>query len=108
MDDRTGNFGTVEILRNVEKLESYEIGIFPASSTMSNRACQLNSFADRHVPLHCYTSVTGHKNIAFDYESVTRQVLLACSLLEKATTSSVFVAFTLDYAEICKTAKRGH
>ena len=108
MDDRTGNFGTVEILRNVEELESYKRGIFPDSSTMSNRARQLNLFSDRHVPYHCYTSVTGHKNIAFDYESVTRQVLFACGLLQKAITSSVFVAFTLDYAEICKTSKRGH
>ena len=41
MDDCTGNFGTIEILRNVEELESYKRGIFPASSTMSNRARQL-------------------------------------------------------------------
>ena len=85
MDDCTGNFGTVEILRNVEELESYERGIFPASSSMSNRARQLNLFADHYIPYHCYTSVTGHKNIAFDYESVTCEVLLACGLLEKST-----------------------
>ena len=77
IDDRTGNFGTVEIFRNVEELELYERGIFPASSTMPNRALQLNSFVDRYVPFYRYTSITGHNNISFDYESVTCKVLLA-------------------------------
>ena len=98
MDDRTGKFGAVEILWNVEELELYESRFFPASSTMSNRARQLNLSVDRHVLYHCYTSSTGHKNIAFNYESVIQEVLSAGSLLKKATTSSIFVTFTLDYA----------
>ena len=97
-----------EILRNVEELELYERGVFLASSTMSNRAQHLNLSADRHIPYHCYTLVTGYNNIVFDYESVTREVLSVCGLLEKITTSSVFVAFTLDYVDICKTSKMGH
>ena len=98
MDDCTGNFGTIEILQNVEELEPYERGVFSACSTISNRAQDLNYFVNREVPYYCYTSVTGYKTIAFNYESVPDKVLSACSLLEKSTSLSVFVTFTLDYA----------
>ena len=44
-------------------------------------------------------SETGHRNIAFDYEAVLRNCLLAMGLLGKAESGSVSVCFTLDFAE---------
>ena len=108
LDDHSGNYGTVEILREVEGVEYYKRGVFPASSTMSNRGRELNRFADRFVPFKCFRSSTGHRNIAFHYEKVVREILRGLGLLEKAEMTSVSVCFTLDFAEICKHSRLGH
>ena len=108
LDDHAGNFGTVEILRGVEGLEGYQRGIFPGRSTISNRANELEKHADSIVPYKCYESETGHRNIRFKYENVLRHALTSLSLSEKAETTSVTICFTVDYAEVCKTSKRGH
>ena len=107
-DSRCGNFSTVEIMRDVEGLEKYERGVFHGKSAMSRVAKELELFADKYVSYDCYTSETGHRNISFDYEAVLRNCLLAMGLLDKAESCSVSVCFTLDFAEVCSTTKRGH
>ena len=107
-DDHAGNFGTVEILRKVESLEEFERGVFPGKSTISRRAKELERFAEDYVPYKCYRSSTGHRNIKFKYENVLRTVLSTLGLLEKAKTEPVEIAFTIDYAQVCSTTKRGH
>ena len=107
-DSRCGNFSTVEIMRDVEGLEKYERGVFHSKSAMSRVAKELEVFAHDYVPFQSYVSDTGHMNIAFDYEAVLRNCLLAMGLLGKAECGSVSVCFTLDFAEVCSTTKRGH
>ena len=75
---------------------------------MSRVAKELEVFAHDYVPFQSYVSDTGHRNIAFDYEAVLRNCLLAMGLLGKAEGGSVSVCFTLDFAEVCSTTKRGH
>ena len=53
-------------------------------------------------------SKTGHRNIAFDYESVLSNWLNAIGLLEKAESRCVSVCFTSDFVEVHSTTKRGH
>ena len=107
-DSRCGNFSTVEIMRDVEGLEKYERGVFHGKSAMSRVAFMLEDEANKYVPYSCYVSETGHRNIAFDYEAVVRNCLLSMGLLEKAEGGSVSICFTLDFAEVCSTTKRGH
>ena len=107
-DSRCGNFSTVEIMRDVEGLEKYERGVFHGKSAMSRVAAMLDQHADKYVPYSCYVSETGHRNIAFNYEAVLRNCLLSMGLLEKAEGGSVSICFTLDFAEVCSTTKRGH
>ena len=95
-------------MRDVEGLEKYERGVFHGKTAMSRVANELEVFADKHVSYDCYTSETGHRNISFDYEAVLRNCLLAMGLLNKAEHGSVSVCFTLDFAEVCSTTKRGH
>ena len=95
-------------MRDVEGLEKYERGVFHGKTAMSRVANELEVFADKHVSYDCYTSETGHRNISFDYEAVLRNCLLAMGLLDKAERGSVSVCFTLDFAEVCSTTKRGH
>ena len=107
-DSRCGNFSTVEIMRQVEGLKKYERGIFHGKSAMSRVANELETHAEDYVPYSCYVSETGHRNIAFDNEAVLRNCLDAMGLTEKAEKQCVSICFTLDYAEVCSTTKRGH
>ena len=95
-------------MRQVEGLERYERGVFHGKSAMSRVAKVLEKHADDIVPYECYISETGHRNIAFDNEAVLRNCLDAMGLTKKAETQSVSICFTLDYAEVCSTTKRGH
>ena len=104
-NSRCGNFSTVEIMRDVEGVEKYERGVFHSKSAMSRVAKELEVFAHDYVPFQSYVSDTGHRNIAFDYEAVLRNCLLAMGLLGKAECGSVSVCFTLDFAEVCSTTK---
>ena len=95
-------------MRDVEGLEKYERGVFHSKSAMSRVAKELEVFAHDYVPFQSYVSDTGHRNIAFVYEAVLRNCLLTMGLLGKAECGSVSVCFTLDFAEVCSTTKRGH
>ena len=95
-------------MRDVEGLAKYERGGFHGKTAMSRVAKELEVFTDKYVSYDCYTSETGHRNISFDYEAVLRNCLLAMGLLDKAESCSVSVCFTLDFAEVCSTTKRGH
>ena len=75
---------------------------------MSCVALMLEKASEKYVPYICYFSGTGHGNIELDYEAVLRNCLSSMSLLKKAEVGSVFICFTLDFAEICSTTKRGH
>ena len=83
MDDHTGNFGTVDILRGVQWLGYYERGVFQNESTMSRKALELEAYATKCFPYKTYTSEIGQRNIAFKYEYLVRLVLVSLGLLEK-------------------------
>ena len=44
IDDHTGNFGTVEVLRGVQGLKYYERGFFQSKSTMSRKSLELEAY----------------------------------------------------------------
>ena len=75
---------------------------------MSRVAAMLEKEGDNFVPYTCYISDTEHRNIAFDYEAVLRNCLHSMGLLKKSETESVSICFTLDFAEVYSTTKRGH
>ena len=95
-------------MRQVEGLTKYERGIFHGKSAMSGVVKVLETHAKDFVTYSCYISETGHRNIAFDNEAVLRNCLDAMDLTKKAEKQSVSICFTLDYAEVCSTTKRGH
>ena len=75
---------------------------------MSRVAKVLETHANDFVPYECYFSETVHRNIAFENETVLRHCLEAMDLTKKVENQSVSVYFTLDFAEVCSTTKRGH
>ena len=83
-------------------------GVFHGKSAMSRVIKMLERHAEDFVPYECYVSETGHRNIAFDNEAVLRHCLDAMGLTKKAERGSVSICFTLDFAEVCSTTKRGH
>ena len=107
-DLRCGNFSTVEIMRQVGGSKKYERVIFHGKGTMSRVTKESETHTEDFVPYSWYMSKTGHRNIVFDNEAVLRDCLDAMDLTEKAEKQSISICFTLDYAEVCSTTKRGH
>ena len=106
LHNRSANFSTVELLRKVEGVKVYGRGMFTSSSTLSNRCKELETYASTIIPFKEFTSVGKNLNIIFDYEKILTVALQSLGLYEKASKDGVEIAFTLDYAQICK--RRGH
>ena len=106
--DHSGNLGTVERFREVEGVEYYERGVFPARFTMGNRAIDLNSFTDCFVPYKYFRSTTGYRNITFHYEKVVHELWCDLGLLDKTAMTSVSICFTLDISYIYKHSRCCH
>ena len=66
----------------------------------------METYASTIIPFKEFTSVGDNLNIMFDYEKILTIALQSLGLYEKASKDGVEIAFTLDYAQICK--RRGH
>ena len=106
LHNRSANFSTVELLRKVEGVKVYGRGMFTSSSTLSNRCKELETYASTIIPFKEFISVGENLNITFDYEKILAVTLQSLGLYEKTSKDGVEIAFTLDYAQICK--RRGH